>query len=91
MIFEIALSISLPIEGAVLAITVAEGVIARAVPQINIFAITFGKNFTVIAILAIGIPAIVMSWGCPEPCPRLCLWLHSGERVARGRQVAKEV
>ena len=64
MIFEIALSISLPIEGAVLAITVAEGVIARAVPQINILAITFAvKILTVIALLAIGIPAIIMFMG----------------------------
>ena len=63
-IFEIALTISIPIEGAVLAITVAEGVIARAVPQINILAITFAvKILTVIALLVIAIPAIVMFMG----------------------------
>lgn len=60
-IYQIALTIALPLEAAVLAITVAEGVIARAVPQISILHITFAvKILTTMALLSVGIPAIVL-------------------------------
>jgi flagellar biosynthetic protein FliR len=47
----LAVSLSLPFEGAVLAITVAEGVVARAVPTINILMVTFAVKIMVVLML----------------------------------------
>ena len=48
-----ALALSFPVLGAVMAITVAEGVLVRAVPQINVLHLSFA--------IKIGVSAIVMS------------------------------
>jgi flagellar biosynthetic protein FliR len=59
-VFINALAIALPIEMGVLAITVAEGVIARAVPQINILHISFAvKIIVTLLLLSLALPAVV--------------------------------
>lgn len=63
-VYEIALTIALPIEGAILAIVIAEGVVARAVPQINILQMTFAiKILTTMSLIIVGIPAIIAFMG----------------------------
>ncbi|TVR43619.1 MAG: type III secretion protein [Planctomycetota bacterium] len=62
--YIIALTIALPLEAAVLAITVSEGVIARAVPQINILHITFAvKILTTMALITVAMPAVITFMG----------------------------
>lgn len=59
-VFTIAVSFALPIEGAILAVTVAEGVIARAVPQINILMISFAiKILVTLLLLTTALPLAV--------------------------------
>lgn len=59
-VFEIGLTLAMPVISAILAVTVAEGVIARAVPQINILHLTFATKITVFLIVTYsGLPAAV--------------------------------
>lgn len=59
-LYILGLTVALPIEGALLAIVVCEGVIARAVPQINILHITFAvKIMTTMALVTVGMPGII--------------------------------
>lgn len=63
-VFELGMALAFPILMALMAVTVAEGVIARAVPQINILHITFATKITTTMILLyIGIPAAVAFLG----------------------------
>ncbi len=58
--WAIALTLSFPVLTAVMAITVAEGVITRAVPQINIMSISFAIKIGVsVAVVFAGMPAVV--------------------------------
>ena len=58
--FRIGAALSLPILVAILALSVVDGVIARAVPQINILQISFIVRILVTVVLLIGsVPAIV--------------------------------
>jgi flagellar biosynthetic protein FliR len=59
-VFEIGLVLAMPVISAVLAVTVAEGVISRAVPQINILHLTFATKIVVFLIVTYtGLPAAV--------------------------------
>lgn len=58
--FTIALAIAFPVLSTTLAVTVAEGVIARAVPQINILMISFALKIMVFMIVMYtGLPLVV--------------------------------
>ncbi len=62
--WSIALTLSFPVLTAVMAITVAEGVITRAVPQINIMSISFAIKIGVsVAVVFAGMPAVVAFLG----------------------------
>lgn len=61
---RIALALSFPVLGAVMAITVAEGVLTRAVPQINLMQITFAIKIVVsVLVVWVGLPASVAFLG----------------------------
>ncbi len=63
-LYRVALALALPFQGALLAITVSEGVIARAVPQINILHITFAtKILSTMTMLVISLPLAVTFLG----------------------------
>ena len=58
--WAIALTLSFPVLTAVMAITVAEGVITRAVPQINIMSISFAIKIGVsVLVVFAGMPMVV--------------------------------
>jgi flagellar biosynthetic protein FliR len=60
----IALAISFPVLTAVMAITMAEGVITRAVPQINILHVSFAVKIVLsLAVMYAGLPAAVAFMG----------------------------
>ena len=60
----IALALSFPVLGAVMAVTVAEAVIVRAVPQINFLHFSFAVKILVsLLVLYVGIPASVAFLG----------------------------
>lgn len=59
-----ACSISLPVLAVVLLVTVAEGVISRAVPQVNIMFLSFAiKIWVSLVVLWAGMPAVVAFMG----------------------------
>lgn len=63
-VFDLGLALAFPLLAAVMAITVAEGVVARAVPQINILHISFGvKILGTLIVLFFGVPAAVAFFG----------------------------
>lgn len=60
----IAISLSFPVLAAIMAITAAEGVITRAVPQINVLHISFAvKTVVSLIVLYSGLPAVVAFFG----------------------------
>ncbi len=62
--FQIALTIAFPVLAVIFSVTMAEGVIARAVPQINILHITFAtKIMTAFIVLYLGLPSAVVFMG----------------------------
>ena len=63
-LFTIGLALAFPILSSTLAVTVAEGVIARAVPQINILMISFATKIMVfLAVMITGLPVVVAFMG----------------------------
>lgn len=63
-VFTLALAVSWPVLLAITAITVAEGVIARAVPQINILHVSFAaKILGSMLVMWLGVPAAVAFLG----------------------------
>ncbi|MFW5860303.1 MAG: flagellar biosynthetic protein FliR [Planctomycetota bacterium] len=63
-VFVIAVSLAFPLMIAVMAITVADGIIARAIPQINLLMITFiNKILVTVFLLYVGMPAVVTFLG----------------------------
>jgi flagellar biosynthetic protein FliR len=59
-LFTIGLALAFPVLSSTLAVTVAEGVIARAVPQINILMISFATKILVfLVIMLTGLPVVV--------------------------------
>ncbi len=59
-VFIIALSFSFPVMTAIMALTVADGVIARTIPQINLLMITFiNKILITMLMLYLGVPLAV--------------------------------
>jgi flagellar biosynthesis protein FliR len=62
--WAIALAISFPVLTAVMAITLTEGVMTRAIPQINVMHISFGVKIIVsVGVLYAGMPAVVAFLG----------------------------
>ena len=63
-VFDIALVLAMPVISAIMAVTVAEGVVARAVPQINILHMTFATKIIIFLIVTYtGLPAAVAFLG----------------------------
>lgn len=63
-VFTIALALSFPVLAAIMAITVAEGVIARAIPQMNMLHFSFALKIMVsLLVLYAGMPAAVAFLG----------------------------
>ncbi|MDA3959437.1 MAG: flagellar biosynthetic protein FliR [Planctomycetota bacterium] len=63
-VFEVGMALAFPLIMALMAVTMAEGVIARAVPQINILHITFAtKIATTMILLYVGLPAAIAFLG----------------------------
>ena len=63
-VFDIGLALAMPTIMAILVISVAEGVVARAVPQINILLMSFGiKIVTSWILLYVSLPAAVAFFG----------------------------
>ena len=59
-VFQVAIGMAFPILLALTALTVVDGVVARAVPQINILHITFAtKIILTLVLLSVGMPAMV--------------------------------
>lgn len=55
-----AVTIAFPIEAAIVLITISEGVITRAVPQINVLQVTFAvKTLAAMALLSVALPAAI--------------------------------
>lgn len=62
--WSIALALSFPVLTAVMAITLVEGVMTRAIPQINVLHISFAVKIIVsMAVLYAGMPAVVAFFG----------------------------
>ena len=63
-LFTIGLALAFPVLSSTLAVTVAEGVIARAVPQINILMISFATKILVfLVVMYTGLPIVVAFMG----------------------------
>ena len=63
-LFTIGLALAFPVLSSTLAVTVAEGVIARAVPQINILMISFATKILVfLVVMYTGLPVVVAFMG----------------------------
>ena len=63
-LFTIGLALAFPVLSSTLAVTVAEGVIARAVPQINILMISFATKIMVfLVVMYTGLPVVVAFMG----------------------------
>lgn len=62
--WAIALALSFPVLSAVMAITLTEGVMTRAIPQINVLHISFAVKIIVsVGVLYAGLPAVVAFLG----------------------------
>ena len=63
-VFDIGLALAMPTIMAILVISVAEGVVARAVPQINILLMSFGiKIVTAWILLYVSLPTAIAFFG----------------------------
>lgn len=77
--WRIALLISFPVLSAIMAITVAEGVITRAVPQINVMHLSFAVKIGVsLSVVYAGLPAAVAMLGSVLLTMQTVVWVAMG-------------